>query len=231
MLRRQVLFVLVIGLMFASIWWMYQKAADAAAIRDAVKRVPARIADLSVPMSAAFEVKFALPNNEAELKPFGLPVKTLGMHADGTRLIIVNQGVVDVTVKARGADGQPGRLTFVPILDLAVAPLAPRISRWHCVSDNLADVASMVPGCRFGQERAAMLAQHQVLLERAADALRPPPKPEGLASSGGTGSSLAEIALTPQEVEQALKSGRSLEKALAEKRQNFGQVSPPVPAQ
>jgi hypothetical protein len=230
MSRRRIIFAVLLLLMFAAIWRAYRTASEASSSRESIKRVPSRVADLSVPMSAFWEAKLALPQNAGDLKPFGLLEKALGAQPDGTVLEMRPNGVIDVTVKAVGNDAKAGRMAFFPIVNIAAAAPTPRISKWQCITDNFPGIAEFISGCRFvgGVERMDIAAQHQANIERTALAMKPPPalSPEAIVALPNEANPLSgsTVALSSQEVEQALKSGKSLEAALAEKRRNARQA-------
>jgi len=245
MSRRRIVFAIILILMLFAAWWVLRAGGEGAKARLAIKAVPARIANLSVPMSNAWEAQFGLPGSNAELDRFGTPVGALGAQADGTIFTVTANGVVEVSVPLLGSDQQAVRLIYLPEVDLAATPPDPRVRAWRCVSDNLPSVAQILPNCTPvpADQRAAILAEHAAQLESAAASLRPPePEPDSTQeaapedspatespaqedSTAGPQSALpddATVSLTPEEVDRALRGGQSLEQALAEKRRAAG---------
>ena len=230
MIRRRLIALLVIGVLLGAAWWVYRGAADAARLRSAFKAVPGRVSNLSVPLSAAWDVNFRLPAQEDELKPYGLPVNALGQQADGTVLAIGGNGVIEVRVKAPGNDHQPGRLTWIPVIDVNARPPVSRIHAWRCFSDNMPEISELIAECRFLNvaQRTGEFADHLARIQLAVTAMKPPEKESGAeTSSEGVRNTVPAIALTTEEVEKALRSGQSLESALAEKRRSMAPPPPP----
>lgn len=243
MSRRRIIFAVILILLLLAAWWLLQAGGEGAKARQAIKAVPARIANLSVPMSNAWEARFALPGSNAELERFGTPVGALGAQVDGTIFNVTANGVVEVSIPLLGTDQQAARLIWLPNVDPAAVLPDPRVRTWRCVSDNLPSVAQLLADCTAvnADQRVALLAEHAARLESIAAELRPPepePEPESTqepAPDGTTATDAAAqeapgadqqspasngpaVSLTPEEVDRALRGGQSLEQALADKR-------------
>ena len=232
MIRRRLVALIVIGGLLGVAFWVYRGAADTARLRVAIKAVPGRVSNLSVPLSAAWDANLKLPAQEGDLKSFGLPVNAFGLQTDGTVLTIGENGVVEVRVKAPGNDRQPGRMTWIPIIDVNARPPLSRIHSWRCFSDNMPELSELVPECRFLNvaQRTGEFADHLARIQLAVTAMKPPEKEPNIETPIENGRSTAPaIALTTEEVEKALRSGQTLESALAEKRRSMAPPLPPTP--
>lgn len=245
MSRRRIVFAVILILLVLAAWWLLQRGSKGAKARQAIQDVPARIANLSVPMSNAWEARFALPGSNAELERFGTPIGALGAQSDGTIFNVTANGVVEVSIPLMGTDQQAARLIWLPNVDPAAVLPDPRVRTWRCVSDNLPSVAQILPDCTavLADQRMALLAEHAAKLESTAAALRPPepePEPESTQEPAPDGAPATDVpvqeapgadpqssaangpvvSLTPEEVDRALRGGQSLEQALADKRRN-----------
>lgn len=242
MSRRRIVFAVLLIMLLLAAWWLLRAGSEGTRASQAIKAVPARIANLSVPMSNAWEAQFRLPGTNAELNRFGTPVGALGAQPDGTIFNVTANGIVEVSVPLLGSDQQAARLIFVPNVDLAAMPPDPRVRTWRCVSDNLPSVTQFLPECShvLADQRTAILAEHGAQLESAAAAFRSPepepeaestqePVPEAVPADAPAQEAPATdpqspaangpaVSLTPEEVDRALRGGQSLEQALADKR-------------
>lgn len=226
MLVRRLIFGLLLIVLLSVAWSVYRKAGDAARQRDALRAIPLRIADLNLPLSQAWETTLKLPGDATVLRPLGLPDKVLGPQPDGSEINLHENGRVEVVLKMTGNDKRAARLTWIPLVDLQAQPPLTRIHEWRCFSDNFPEVAQLLPACRFVgvPEYNAELAEHLTRLDRAVNTVRPPTQAEAEASSSNANGIATPavptpgVALTPEEVEKALRSGQSLEQALAIKR-------------
>jgi len=244
-MTRRIVFVSILGLLILATWWLLRAGGEGAKVREALNVVPGRIANLSVPMSIAWDADYRFPESNVELDRYGTPVGALGAQADGTILNVTADGVVQVTIVAPGNDQRAGRLSYLPLVDLNALPPMTRVHEWRCLSDNLPSIAQLLPGCTYvmADQLGTALAQHRQQLASAAAALQPAePEPETVPEplpesavpfppAGPAADAPMEtapgtdalpqgpaISLTPEEVDRALKSGQSLEQALADKR-------------
>lgn len=222
----------------------------------AVRAVPGRIQEFNVPMSKYFDANWgSLPNTRYGVVQYGFPSRAFGEQADGTVIEISNMGTIDVRLRMPGTDQKPGHLLFFPVLDPTVRPPEPWVQGWNCVTDNLPDVTQWLPACKLVDDagRNAQFAAQVARIERMVSMASPaggqggvlnapapvgtlgspgsegtpaPAAPPPPGSVAGTTAGTGPVSLTPAEVEAALRSGKSLEAALAEKRRMAGQAAP-----
>lgn len=235
-MARRLMFLTVLIILVGVAWWVFRGMSELARARDALKAVPERVSVLAVPLSAAWDATFKLPGQAADLERYGVPVTALGQQADGTLLALGANGTVEVTLpQVRGADQQPGRLLWLPSIDLEARLPLIRIHDWRCLALNLPEIAQTLPACRNvdAAQLGVELAAHQNRLEQWAQAAQSTEAPASTidAMTEQLRREPLPVTLSPDEVERALRAGQTLEQALAEKKRLLTPPeATPVPA-